>query len=502
MRCMTFLAVALLLPGSLSCSGSAGSRDAASGDSQADVRTAADASQDSNPDTDLWPDGSPADARTTDAVPEAVTPPPEPDHAVCGKAPHSWRPSDQVGKIVSSTEAVLSFLTPEMIDETMKAAGEDRLTPVPCGVRNILFRYTTQDRGVPVEATGILGVPLCDDDSGPRPVVLWLHGTTGFMDKCAPSASAFDGPAQTSVISSQGYISVAPDYIGMLGFGDPSPEGTIHPYLVGEAAAVGSWDAVRAALELLAEDPELPDGDPDRIAVWGASQGGHAAFFTQLYQPYYAPELHVRLVVAAVPAATVLGEAQAAMTTLCEGSAALSAAFVAMARWYGAMDQLPEVFTNQDPTFIAKNLPQAMAGGCDAPKVFESVDELTDAYQPDFLAAASAGLWDQLDPWGCFLEENSVQTTSVEQLDDVPYLATFGEKDQLVNTQVELEAVQSLCTAGYRIETVLCADADHAQGGVQPIPYMFDWTRDRLDGKPWPAASVCAIPAPQDCTKQ
>jgi dienelactone hydrolase len=402
---------------------------------------------------------------------------------------------------VSSQEALLSNLTPDLIDETMRAAGEDRLTPVPCGVRNILFRYTTQDRGKPVEATGILGIPLCQDDLAYRPVIVWLHGTTGFMDKCAPSASAFDGPAQTTVISSQGYVSVAPDYIGMLGFGEPSPEGSIHAYLVGEAAAVGAWDAVRAALAFLAGDPELPDGDPDSISLWGASQGGHAAFFTQLYQPYYAPEFTVRLVVAGVPAVSVLGEAKAALTTYGEGSQALAAALVAMAAWYGAMDRLGEVFTNQAPTFLVENLPGAMAVGCEAAKTFDAVEELADAYVPTFIDKASQGLFEQLAPWGCFLAENSVPTASIQPLKDVPFLTTFGENDQLVNTAVELDAVQALCAQGYRIEQVLCAGAGHAQGGVQPLPYMFDWTRDRLEGKSWPESAICAKPVPQDCTR-
>ena len=64
-------------------------------------------------------------------------------------------------------------------------------------------------------------------------------------------------PGQTSILSSLGYITIAPDYIGMLGFGEPSPEGSIHPYLIAAPTALASLDAVRAALAYLAADPDL-----------------------------------------------------------------------------------------------------------------------------------------------------------------------------------------------------------------------------------------------------
>jgi len=417
-------------------------------------------------------------------------------------AGHKWRPVEEVGVVVSFDESMLTNLTPEFIDESLEAAGDTSLLPVPCGVRNFQFRYVTQDKGEIVEATALLGIPICDEPMPePLPVVLWLHGTTGAMDDCAPSKDPLAGPAQTTVISSQGFISIAPDYIGMLGFGAPSPEGTIHSYLVGEATAIASLDSVRAAMQVLAEDDELPDADPGKVAVWGGSQGGHAAFFTELFQPYYAPEISIPGVFAGVPPTDVLAECAHALQSKCPGSAALGGALVAMAKWYGHFDKLGEVFTDTEPAFVATEFPKAMAEGCSATKVFNSVTTLDQAFQDDFLTKGSQGLWDDLYPWGCMLKENSVGFASVPHVADTPFLATFSENDELVYTPIELEAMTRLCSEGYRIEQVLCAGASHSQGAVQTLPYAFDWTWKRVNGEPWNPDVICSTPAPADCTK-
>lgn len=66
---------------------------------------------------------------------------------------------------------------------------------------------------------------------------------------------------------SQGYIVVATNYPGL-------GTGGIHPYLIGESEARAVIDSVRAARD-------MPNsGATNRFAVWGHSQGGHAALYT------------------------------------------------------------------------------------------------------------------------------------------------------------------------------------------------------------------------------
>ena len=69
-------------------------------------------------------------------------------------------------------------------------------------------------------------------------------------DICAPSSSD-DALQLASLFASLGHLVVLPDYIGLKAFGNPSPE--LHPYLVGEATAIASLDAVIDRLD------ELPD---------------------------------------------------------------------------------------------------------------------------------------------------------------------------------------------------------------------------------------------------
>ena len=87
----------------------------------------------------------------------------------------------------------------------------------------------------------------------------------------------------------QGYVVVATDYPGL---GTPG----IHPYLIGISEARAVLDSVRAARAL----PNT--GASNRFAVWGHSQGGHAALYTGELAASYAPELKLVGIAAAAPA--------------------------------------------------------------------------------------------------------------------------------------------------------------------------------------------------------
>ena len=90
-------------------------------------------------------------------------------------------------------------------------------------------------------------------------------------------------------IIGRGHIVVATDYAGL------GTEG-IHPYLIGESEARSVLDSVRAARA-------LPNsGASNRFAVWGHSQGGHAALDPGQVAARYAPDLKLVGVAAAAPA--------------------------------------------------------------------------------------------------------------------------------------------------------------------------------------------------------
>ncbi len=441
-----------------------------------------------------------ADAVSPDAGPDATPPPFAP--GACGIAPYSWLPADQVGQVVTFEEAFLTDLEPATVDDLLAGAGFEALTPVSYGVRNFLLRYTTQDRGALVEATAVVGVPLGLAPDAQVPVAMWLHGTTGFVDACAPSRK-IDGLAASILLASRGFVTVAPDYIGLTGFGESSPDAFPHPYMVAEPTALAALDAVRAALAAVADPSHAADlavtGDPARVVVIGGSQGGHGALFTERYAPHYAPELTLAAVAAAVPPSDLVSQSEWAAAHWGRTATTLAPAVVSMSRWYGAPDDLGGVLTDLPPLHLSTGLAQLMAEHCGVPPALDALDDLDQLYQPAFLAAAAAGDWDALPPWGCYLAENSLPTTSVPRVSDTPILTVYGELDDIVRTPLERASVATLCAQGYRIEYLECAGEAHTGGGVAAMPYMMDWLDARLSDAPWPAADLCVVGDPVDC---
>src|SRR5437588_12821248 len=89
-----------------------------------------------------------------------------------------------------------------------------------------------------------------------------------------------------------GWVMVATDY-------SFAEKGGPHPYLIGEGEARAVLDSVRAARQM----SELTLDK--RMVVWGYSQGGHAALWTGIVGPRYAPDVEILGVAAIAPAANI-----------------------------------------------------------------------------------------------------------------------------------------------------------------------------------------------------
>jgi len=96
-------------------------------------------------------------------------------------------------------------------------------------------------------------------------------------------------PALGQIVAA-GWVVVATDY-------SFAEKGGPHPYMIGVGEARAALDSVRAARKL----PGLTLDT--RTVVWGHSQGGHAALWTGIIGPSYAPELEILGVVAIAPTA-------------------------------------------------------------------------------------------------------------------------------------------------------------------------------------------------------
>ena len=128
---------------------------------------------------------------------------------------------------------------------------------------------------------------------GPRPVIMWEHGTAGIQQKCMPSTvtSPFEGIPALDAVVNNGWVLVATDYA-------PNPHG-VHPYIIGQGESRSAVDSVRAARQM----PELTLDE--RAVVWGHSQGGHAALSTGIYGPGYAPDVKLIGTAALAPASNM-----------------------------------------------------------------------------------------------------------------------------------------------------------------------------------------------------
>ena len=153
-----------------------------------------------------------------------------------------------------------------------------------CGVDFYYFKYWTiaPDNSAQM-ASGALMVPTgtAAQCTGPRPIVLYAHGTTtdtayNIADISDASNSANQEAAVVAtVFAAQGNIVVAPNYLGY----DISTLG-YHPYIDGDANANDMMDALTAARAALLTTFTPTTSDNGRLFVTGYSEGGYVAMAT------------------------------------------------------------------------------------------------------------------------------------------------------------------------------------------------------------------------------
>jgi dienelactone hydrolase len=425
---------------------------------------------------------------------------------LCSPAGYTLLPAADLGQPVDWEENDGFDLEAGALDALLTMAGFESLTPVDHGLRLYRYRYTTQDRGLPTEATGMIAFPAHLDaaPSEPWPVALMLHGFAGANDACAPSADALIGPAQPALLAANGFVVVAPDYIGMNGMGEGST--AHHAPQVGEQVAIGSWDALRAGLALVKGElaQEIQGEIRDDVVIWGASQGGHAAFFVELAGPYYAPEIEVVAVAASAPAHSLVSVVSHAMAEYSDPTALAALSLVGMRRWHDAPADLHGLLTNEEPWYFADTVEEALMGEmeeCEPDIDFDadSIDEVSDIYTAAFIQAVLTGAWDQIEPWSCYIHESSASSASIPRLRSTPVLAVYGSEDTLVVPAYQRDDFDLLCDQGWDLEQLECAYAGHAEGTLWSLPTQLDWLRDRLAGVERDPSRGCVWNEPVCC---
>lgn len=430
-------------------------------------------------DDDVQPtaDGAAPDMTAPDmTAPDAFLPPFAP--AACGAKAFAWLPPGSMGKVLTSERNAMFSLPKAALETLLKLTDYKDVVKVKYDVEVYLYRYETQDRGKTVEATGAMAFPkLPDGQTMDSPMVLWLHGTTGFSDKCAPSKKVTEAAAPAALLAAQGYIGVAPDFIGMNGFGAAST--MFHPYLVAEPTAIASLDAVRAASTIVGKETKQITAT-NKLVLWGPSQGGHATFSTVLYAPYYAPEYKVVAAMPVIAPADMKAQARAALGAWSGSTVILAGMFAAHSRWYGHAARLGEVFVSP----WDKQLITLMDSQCSVDEKKYNLTKVSDLYKTDFIDAVVKDDFSKHTTWGCMIKENSLTSTSIKTQEFPPMIFVVGEKDDLVDPASQRASFDTLCKAGHKMQYLECKSAGHVNAAVWSLPEQFSWLEDRLAGKP------------------
>ena len=153
-----------------------------------------------------------------------------------------------------------------------------------CGVDVNYIKYTTVGAmGEATDATAALMVPTGSDPrcTGPRPIVLYAHGTiphkkynlANWTDRTNPAF--YESVFIAASFAAQGYILVAPNYAGY-----DSSSLSYHPYMNADQQSKDMMDALAAAKTAL---PKLssPTTASSKLFITGYSQGGSVTMATQ-----------------------------------------------------------------------------------------------------------------------------------------------------------------------------------------------------------------------------
>ena len=340
----------------------------------------------------------------------------------------------------------------------------------PAGMQVWSIHYWSPDeQGRMQDLTGMVAAPSGTAPRSARPVLAWTHGTWGVARQCAPSLSPsfFDsnpGTAPTTFTATpaldavaSGYVVVAPDYPGLGSAG-------VHPYLGGVPAARSTLDAIRAAQAI----PGAMAGK--RFALWGASQGGHAALWTAQLAASYAPELSLVGVAAAAPPTDLIANLRGGDDPSIR---AFLTAFTAYSwsGYYGApLASLGKPQTQMIITRLAQNNCVSIDS---KPKLGAMIGMVM---LRNRLTGVDLGT---IQPWAGIARTNSVDPAAIK----VPMLVAQNPNDVIVSPAVTRTYARAACAAGKTVEWIDIVGKGHPTSAQDSAAATLQWISDRFAGK-------------------
>lgn len=354
--------------------------------------------------------------------------------------------------------SIISVPAPAAGQRAGQLIAADPIVDTPGGMQAWRVRYwTTAEAGQLQPVTGMVVAPREAIPPQPRKVIAWAHGTSGVASKCAPSQMPGFWTATPALDAVRhGYVVAAPDYPGLGSAG-------IHPYLVGVPTARSLLDAVRATQQIAGA------AAGSRFAVWGESQGGHAALWTAQLTRSYAPDLQLVGVAAAAPPTDLIANLRGGSDPSIR---AFLTAFTAYSwsRYYNApLSSLGGRQTQNIITRLAENNCVTL----DAKPRLGTIIGV--AVLRRNLRNVDLG---RIRPWAGFARANSVNAAAIP----VPMLIAQNPRDVIVAPAVTRQFARNACVQRKRVRWIDINGAGHQTSAKDSASMTLDWIDNRFAG--------------------
>jgi acetyl esterase/lipase len=360
--------------------------------------------------------------------------------------------AQQVSKVVEARESEIAAGPPGSIIRIWPQVGG---SVANAKAFRILYRSTGLN-GEPIAVSGAIFIPNGPVPHRRRDVIAWAHPTSGVVDRCAPTLlpNLSGTVAGLEEMIRRGFVVVATDYEGLGVRG-------MHPYLIGQSEARSVIDSVRAARDLTVAHAS------NRFAVWGHSQGGHAALFTGEEVGAYAPDLKLVGIAAAAPATDLIALFKADRGST-GGDSLTAMALLSWATVYNIhYDTILLRSARRDFDQVSRACIQTIAD-------LVLLEQLAQPLRHRFLKADPT----KIDPWHELMLTNSPGHNPVS----VPVFIAQGTADETVHPQITRRFADRLCRQGVPVYLKYLRGVKHMYAGYEGAHDAIDWMADRFRG--------------------
>lgn len=356
---------------------------------------------------------------------------------------------------------------PSAPGSVIRTEGMDNVTLTNGSAQRILYT-SVNDAGEPIAVSGMVFTP--NTPAADAPVVAWAHPTLGQADQCAPSRSSEPLKDMTGWLDEmlgRGWVVTGTDYAGL---GTPGPKS----YLLGMQSVRDIVNSVRAAKTVTAEAGVGTSAD---WVVWSHSQGGQAALWTAAKGNEEAPELTLRAVAAAAPAA----ELAEIMTAQWNTEVAWVIGPEAAQSFTVAYPDLDVMGALSD---VARDAMSDLESKCILGQGLDAVALTT--LRQDFFTA------DPIDDpaWSQIVSEQ----TPPQPAPGMPILLVQGTADEVVLAPTNALLQNSWCAAGVNMSALWLGEVNHQKAAIIGGPSAVQWLAARFAGEP--AVPNCSFPPP------